>query len=193
MSELLANPRGCLSLAERNSSAAELMAPQETTTRSAEYVSRLPLRSTSTPFISRPDESVSSLHQRICQQGHVRILDCFVHAHNLRVGLGTHKASESVAGVAANATTLLRIFFVEHDPDRNVEGLQAGTRKVIRQLLNTGLMAHGRPRIGSFSWRLRRIFSAIAVHLIKIFGLRVIGLQIVIADRPRRRDSAVVS
>src|SRR5207244_11705072 len=60
MSELLANPRGCLSLAERNSSAAELMAPQETTTRSAEYVSRLPLRSTSTLFISRPDESVYS-------------------------------------------------------------------------------------------------------------------------------------
>src|SRR5216110_2685633 len=60
MSELLANPRGCFSLAELSSSAAELMAPQETTTRSAEYVSRLPLRSTSTPFISRPDESVSS-------------------------------------------------------------------------------------------------------------------------------------
>src|SRR6266478_4646750 len=44
MSELLANPRGCLSLAERNSSAAELIAPQETTT---------------TLFTSQPDESVS--------------------------------------------------------------------------------------------------------------------------------------
>ena len=121
------------------------------------------------------------------------MLDRLIDAHNLRVGLGAHQAGESVAGVAANAAALLRILFVEHDPDRNVEGLQAGTRKVIRQLLNTGLVADGRPRIGSFSWRLRRIFSAIAVHLIKIFGLRVIGLQIVIADRPRRRDSAVVS
>src|SRR2546427_12598930 len=60
MSELLANPRGCLSLAERNSSAAELMAPQETTTTSAEKVSRLPPRSTTTLFTSRPDESVSN-------------------------------------------------------------------------------------------------------------------------------------
>src|SRR5207253_6524062 len=59
-SELLANPRGCLSLAERSSSAAELMAPQETTTRSAEQVSRLPLRSTTTPFTSRPVASVSN-------------------------------------------------------------------------------------------------------------------------------------
>src|SRR5215470_13129973 len=59
MSELLANPRGCLSFAERSSSAAELMAPHETTTTSAEYVSRLPLRSTTTDLTSRPELSVS--------------------------------------------------------------------------------------------------------------------------------------
>src|SRR5437764_12062940 len=61
MSELLASPRGCLSLAERKSRAAELIAPHETTTTSAEYVSRLPPRSTITLFTSRPDEFVSSL------------------------------------------------------------------------------------------------------------------------------------
>src|SRR2546430_5728348 len=36
------------------------MAPQETTTRSAEQVSRLPLRSTTTPFTSRPVASASN-------------------------------------------------------------------------------------------------------------------------------------
>src|SRR6266851_9688464 len=60
MSELLASPRGCLSLAERKRSAAELIAPHETTTTSAEYISRLPPRSTTTLFTSRPDESVSN-------------------------------------------------------------------------------------------------------------------------------------
>src|SRR6266446_9196784 len=60
ISELLASPRGCLSLAERNSSAAELIAPHETTTTSAEKISTLPLCSTTTLFTSRPDESVSN-------------------------------------------------------------------------------------------------------------------------------------
>src|SRR5690349_18180280 len=31
------------------------------------------------------------------------------------------------------------------------------------------------------------------MHLIQIFGLRVVGLEIVIADRPGRRESAVVA
>src|SRR5437879_9572558 len=121
------------------------------------------------------------------------MLDRLIDAHNLRVGLGAHQAGESVAGVAANAAALLRILFVEHDPDRNVEGLQAGTREVIRQLLNTWLVADGRPGIRSLGRRFRWILAAITMHLIKILGLRVIRLQIVITDRPRRRNSAVVS
>src|SRR5438552_17947125 len=110
------------------------------------------------------------------------MLDRLINAHNLRVGLGAHQAGESVAGVAANAAALLRILFVEHEPDRNVEGLQAGTHKVIRQLLNTGLVADGKPRIDRFSWRLRRVFSAIALHSLKILGLSALRLSLVIAE-----------
>src|SRR6266700_7115437 len=121
------------------------------------------------------------------------MLDRLIDAHNLRVGLGTHKASESVAGVAANAATLLRILLVEHDPNRNVEGLQAGARKVIGQLLNTWLVAHSRPGIWGVGRRLRWILAAIAVHLIEILRLSVVRLQVVIANRPCGRDSAVVS
>src|SRR6266496_2572329 len=58
MSELLARPRGCWSLAERNSKAAELIAPQETTTISPQKVSTFPSRSTTTPRTSPPDASV---------------------------------------------------------------------------------------------------------------------------------------
>src|SRR5438132_14068984 len=108
------------------------------------------------------------------------MLDRLIDAHNLRVGLGAHQAGESVAGVAANAATLLRILFVEHDPDRNVEGLQAGTRKVIRQLLNTWLVADGRPGIRSLGRRFGWILAAIAVPLIKVFSLSVVRLQFVI-------------
>src|SRR2546428_12495449 len=89
------------------------------------------------------------------------MLDRLIDAHNLRVGLGAYQAGESVAGVTANATALLRILFVEHDPDRNVEGLQAGTREVIRQLLNTWLVADGRPGIRSLGRRVRWVLPPI--------------------------------
>ena len=46
--EELPSPSGCRSLAERSSSAAELMAPAATTTTSAVYSSVAPSRSTTT-------------------------------------------------------------------------------------------------------------------------------------------------
>src|SRR3954470_9079539 len=60
MSELFASPLGCLLLAERSRSAAELIAPAERTTTSALYDSCSPLRSTCTVLIARPVSSVSS-------------------------------------------------------------------------------------------------------------------------------------
>src|SRR2546428_7526791 len=95
------------------------------------------------------------------------MLDRLIDAHNLRVGLGAYQAGESVAGVTANATALLRILFVEHDPDRNVEGLQAGTREVIRQLLNTWLVADGRPGIRSIGRRFPLVPAAVIMHLVQ--------------------------
>ena len=41
--------------------------------------------------------------------------------------------------------------------------------------------------------RFGRVFTAIAVHVIKVFSLRVIGLHLVITDGPRGRDSAVMT
>src|SRR5262244_547145 len=60
MPELLASPFGCLSFADRSRSAAELIAPQDATTKSAEYSSREPFCPTITLRISRPDGLVSS-------------------------------------------------------------------------------------------------------------------------------------
>src|SRR5215813_5696543 len=49
------------------------------------------------------------------------------------------------------------------------------------------------PGIGRVGGRFGGILPAIAMYLVEIFSLRVVWLQIVIADRPRRRDSAVVA
>src|SRR5947207_1853553 len=53
-------------------------------------------------------------------------------------------------------------------------------------------MTHRRITVRCTGGRLRRIFSAIAVHVIKVFCQCVVRFEIVIADRPRRRDPAVV-
>src|SRR5215467_1936471 len=54
-------------------------------------------------------------------------------------------------------------------------------------------MADSGPGIGRVGRRFGWIFAAIAVNLVEILGLRVVGLQIVIADRPRWGDPAVVA
>src|SRR5271165_2016726 len=121
------------------------------------------------------------------------MFDRLIYAHNLRVGLRTYQTGKAIAGVAANAAALVRILFVEHDPDRHVEGLQSRTREVVGQLLNARLMTDGGPRIGSVGRWFGRIFSTIAVHLIEVLSLGVIRFQIVVADRPSGRDAAVVA
>src|SRR5271166_2662879 len=86
------------------------------------------------------------------------MLDRLIDTHNLRVGLRAYQTGKAVAGVAANAAALVRIFLVEHDPDRDVEGLQSRTREIVGQLLNARLMTDGGPGIGSVGRWFGRIF-----------------------------------
>ena len=39
---------------------------------------------------------------------------------------------------------------------------------------------------------LARVLAVLAVHLVQVLGLRVVGLELVVGDRPRRRETAVV-
>src|SRR5258708_12149115 len=95
------------------------------------------------------------------------MFDRLIDAHHLRIGLRTHQAGESIAGVAANAAALVRVLLVEHDPDRYVEGLQARTCEVVGQWLDARLMADGTPGIGGTGFRFGRIVSATPVHMIE--------------------------
>ena len=49
------------------------------------------------------------------------MLNCFVHADDLRVGLRADQAGKSIARATANAAALVRVFFVEHHAYRNME------------------------------------------------------------------------
>src|SRR6185369_2577921 len=60
-------------------------------------------------------------------------------------------------------------------------------------MLNALLVTNCRILVRCAGPRLRRIFAAITVYLVKMLGFRVIRFQVVVADRPGRRDSAVMT
>src|SRR5437588_188695 len=116
-----------------------------------------------------------------------------IDTYNLRIGFGAYQTGESIARIAAYAAAFVGVLFVEHNPHRDVERLQTRTDEIVGQLLNAWLMANGGPGVLRIGRRFSRVFSAVAVDLIEILRLSVVGLEIVIADRPRRRNSSVVT
>ena len=101
----VAQPVGWWSLAERSSSAAELIAPADTTTTSADVLLDARRRARRPPGVTvRPSGDVSSRVTRASVSSVTfgcceRRLD----AHDVGVGLGLHQAGEAVAGRAADA------------------------------------------------------------------------------------------
>src|SRR5215467_4324909 len=48
-------------------------------------------------------------------------------------------------------------------------------------------------RIGTACWRVRRIFSTLAVHMVKALRFQVVGFKIVVRNRPGRRSASIVA
>src|SRR5215470_14587306 len=86
----------------------------------------------------------------------------------------------------------MRVLLVELDAKRHVERFQTQTRKVITQLLNPPFVPDGRMRIGTACGGLGGVSPTLAVHVIQVFGFRVISLEVLVRDRPRRGHTAVV-
>ena len=131
-------------------------------------------------------------HARVDEQRDVRVLERRAHADHLGVGLGVEDAGEAVAVGAAHAGAVRRVRLVEQDPARRVERPVAGFGQVVRELLDAGLVRDGRMRVVAARVRLGRVLAPGAVHLVELLGLRVVGLELVVGDRPRRRDAVVV-
>src|SRR6516225_8724474 len=63
-------------------------------------------------------------------------------------------------------------------PTGSWERPQAGTRQIVRQLLDARLMRYRRVGIGILARRLGRVAAALAVHVIEPLGRAVIGRQV---------------
>ena len=130
---------------------------------------------------------------RVRAQGDVLALDRGPHAQHVRVGLAVGQAREAVEAVAAHAAPALGIALVEVDADRQVERVMAGLDEVVVELLDARLVRDGRVGERPGGRGLGGVLAALAVDEVQPLGLGVIGLEVVVGQRPRRRDAGVVA
>src|SRR5215475_315489 len=104
-----------------------------------------------------------------------------------------HQARETVACTATNAWALARVLLVKHHTKRSVKRMQSRGGEIVREVLEPRLMTYRWPRIGLACRRFRRVLPSVAVHLVKVLGVRVVRFQLVVTDRPGRRDAAMMA
>ena len=160
---------------------------------SASYVSCLPPRDTTTPVTVRPDASVSNLvtsaSTRSVTFGRSRIgRTAIVSASDFawtRHGI-------AVAPRAADARALRPVGLVVEDPARRMERVVSRLLQVVGQLLDARFVRHRGPRVLLAPGALGRVLAVVAVDLVEPFGLRVERLEVVVGERPLRRDAVDV-
>src|SRR5262249_59730304 len=75
------------------------------------------------------------------------MLQRWIHAGHLGIGLGVDQTGETVAGRAADALARTGALLVELNAERNVKGLEPEPRPVFAELLQAWLVGHRRMRI----------------------------------------------
>ena len=119
-----------------------------------------------------------------------------IHADHLRICLAVDQAWKSIERGTSYAGTGVQgpsFGFVKQDAERQRERVMAKPPEVVEQLLNAWLVAHRWITIGRAGETLCRIDPALPVDMVKVFSLGVIGFKVLIAQRPGRRDTAVMA
>ena len=184
---------GWRSLAERSSSAAELMAPQEETTTSA----AVDLGRALAVDDHRGDAAAAlvgleALDVGVTQERDVRVLERGPHGADVGVGLAVGEAGEAVELGAAHALALLGVLLVHVHSHRQVEGVVAAGHEIVVQLLDARLVRDGRVRELARAPGLGGVLAGASVHQVEPLGLGVVGLEVGIGERPGRGDAAVM-
>ena len=151
-----------------------------------------------TAVICRPDASVSS--RSTCAFVMRSTFECSSagsHAHRLRVGLAVDEAREAVDPVAADAAARVDgvavVVLVEHHAERKVRRMVPELLEVVVELLDARLVLHLGIRIRTAARALGRVLPRLPVHVVEALGLRVPRLEVVVGQRPRGRDAAVMA
>src|SRR4029453_19211003 len=107
-------------------------------------------------------------------------------------GLRVQRARGAVAIPASDADAVGRCGLVTQDPAGSVEGVMAGGREVVRELLDPRLVGEGRERIRRTRGGVGRLLAPCAPDLVEVLGLRVVRLHVRVVDRPGGRDAIMV-
>lgn len=109
-----------------------------------------------------------AFHLGVAVQGDVAVAKGRSDAEDVGVGLAVCEAGEAVESVAANAASRLRVGLVQVDADGHVKRMLAGLLEVVAQLLDEGLVRHGRMGEGARAWRLGRILPGLSMDQVDI-------------------------
>src|SRR6185312_4136462 len=115
-----------------------------------------------------------------------------VHADDFRIGLAIGWARIAVERAATHAWTGARdraVLFVQQNPERHVERVQALLREGLGQLLHPWFVRDGRKRIRAGAMLFGRVFAGHAVHVEKFFRFIVIRREHIVLQRPFWRDA----
>jgi len=126
-------------------------------------------------------------------------------AVDIRVGFGMDQARIAITGIASDSLRSQRISFIELESQRYRKSVNAETAHVLLNGLHARFVAESRVRVilrvirlgwierGAIPTCNGRGVAEIAVDVKTLFGAGIVGLQIGIGDRPRRRDAALMS
>jgi hypothetical protein len=125
------------------------------------------------------------------------VLQRRVHADDLRVRLGVEQAGEPIDTVTADAAAVpsrrTRAGLDEVDSDRQVERLQPLLLQVVAEPLDPRFVLDRGEPVRCAARPLGGVLSAAAVDAVEVLGLGVVRLEVGVADRPGRRQAAVVT
>src|SRR5215213_796169 len=121
------------------------------------------------------------------------MIESRIDADRLCIRFGADQTGMTVASIATNAEALPRVLLVDPDPQRHVKRLQSRPLEIVVQMLKALFVTDCRILVRRAGPGLRRIFTTIAVYVVKMLGFRVIRFQLVVADGPGRRDATVMT
>src|SRR5437870_4204501 len=131
-------------------------------------------------------------HNCIPQQRYIRMAKRRLDAHHLCVRFRMDQTWKSIARAAADAPARVRIAFIQPHSERRMERFHAQRGKIVAELLNAWFVTDRRKGIWPGRMRLCGVLAALPMHFKETLGFKVIWLEIVIADGPCGRDTAVM-
>src|SRR5690349_5335674 len=116
----------------------------------------------------------------------------WIDANYLRISLAVQGTGKSVVEAAANAGARRRgaaVLFIEKDAERDMKRAKTDPTHIVDKFFNFRLVANGGIWVRSACPRLERILPALSMNVKQPLGLSVIGLKVVVFERPCGRHA----